>query len=62
MNNMGFTWLRAQTINQGSSSIEPTNSVLEAEALGLKEAIVQLNRLNYKKVILVEDNSELYNN
>ncbi|EFH56964.1 hypothetical protein ARALYDRAFT_901234 [Arabidopsis lyrata subsp. lyrata] len=42
------------------SSIDPVNSVLEAEAIALKESILQLKRLNYKDVIFCGDSRTLY--
>lgn len=42
-----------QCLLQGSSAIEPTNSVLETEAIALKEALLQIKRLNYRGVTLI---------
>ncbi|KAG7614955.1 Ribonuclease H domain [Arabidopsis thaliana x Arabidopsis arenosa] len=39
-------------ILKGCSSIEPTNSALEAEAIALKEALLQVKCLQYQDVIL----------
>ncbi|KAG7557763.1 Zinc knuckle CX2CX4HX4C [Arabidopsis suecica] len=47
-------------ILRGSASIEPTNNVLEAETIALKEAILQLRRLNYCNVTFCGDSISLY--
>ncbi|KAG7563602.1 Ribonuclease H-like superfamily, partial [Arabidopsis suecica] len=49
-----------QCLLQGSSSIEPTNSVLETEAIALKEALLQIKRLNYRGVTFCGDSLTLY--
>ena len=45
---------------KSSSSIEPTHSVLEAEATTLFEAILQVKRLNYRHITFDGDSSALY--
>ncbi|KAG7563755.1 Endonuclease/exonuclease/phosphatase superfamily [Arabidopsis suecica] len=45
---------------KGSSSIEPTHSALEAEAIALREALLHLKRLNYHNVIFCGDSQSLY--
>ncbi|KAG7557063.1 Ribonuclease H-like superfamily [Arabidopsis suecica] len=47
-------------ILKGSASMEATHSVLEAEALALREALVQLKRLNYQNVTFCGDSISLY--
>lgn len=47
-------------ILQGSASIEPTNIVLEAETIALKEAILQLRRLSYCNVTFCGDSISLF--
>ncbi|KAG7572532.1 Reverse transcriptase domain [Arabidopsis suecica] len=45
---------------KGSSSIEPTNTVIEAEAQALLEAVLQIKRLNYHQVTFCGDSTSLY--
>ncbi|EFH62608.1 hypothetical protein ARALYDRAFT_892986 [Arabidopsis lyrata subsp. lyrata] len=45
---------------KGSASLEPTQSVLEAEALALREALIHLKRLNYQNVTFCGDSHSLY--
>lgn len=40
-------------IMQGSSAIEPTNSVFEAEAMEMLLAVQHLHRLHYKEVLIL---------
>ncbi|CAL9229140.1 unnamed protein product, partial [Arabidopsis halleri] len=60
----GIDWIllnsQRRCILRGFSSIEPTHSVLEAEAIALREAIFQLRRLNYSDVIFCGDSRLLY--
>ncbi|CAN6838323.1 unnamed protein product [Brassica oleracea] len=42
---------------QGNSSLDPTNSSLEAEAIALLTAVQQLGRLSYKHAKEIEDNN-----
>ncbi|EFH62139.1 hypothetical protein ARALYDRAFT_899583 [Arabidopsis lyrata subsp. lyrata] len=49
-----------QCLIKGSSSIEPTSSALETEALALREAILQIKRLNYCDVTFCGDSKILY--
>ncbi|CAE5958045.1 unnamed protein product [Arabidopsis arenosa] len=44
----------------GSSSTDPTSSALEAEAVALREAILQLKKLNYQQVTFCGDSLTLY--
>lgn len=54
---VGIGWLLPKSdhrmILQGSSSIEATSTVLETETLALNEAVIQINRLKYKRVNLL---------
>ncbi|XP_020872418.1 uncharacterized protein LOC110226122 [Arabidopsis lyrata subsp. lyrata] len=52
---------KGRCILKGSSSIDPTNSALEAEAIALREALFQIKRLNYQNVTFYGDSSTLYN-
>ncbi|XP_023633818.1 uncharacterized protein LOC111829312 [Capsella rubella] len=45
---------------KGSSSIDPTMTALEAETIALREAILQVKRLNYYPVIFCGDSKILY--
>ncbi|KAG7594035.1 Reverse transcriptase domain [Arabidopsis thaliana x Arabidopsis arenosa] len=44
----------------GSASTNPTSSALEAEAVALREAILQLKKLNYQQVTFCGDSLTLY--
>ena len=60
----GIGWIlldnQGRSLLKGSSSIEPINSVLEAEAEALTTAVLQLKRLNYRYVIFCGDSSTIY--
>ncbi|KAG7583573.1 hypothetical protein ISN44_As08g030850 [Arabidopsis suecica] len=60
----GIGWIllnpQRRIILRGSSSIEPTDSALEAEAHALREALFHLRRLNYTNVIFCGDSRLLY--
>ncbi|KAH0938538.1 hypothetical protein HID58_005999, partial [Brassica napus] len=45
---------------QGSAALTPTNSELEAEAIAMKSAVQQLNRLAYTNVLMLGDCTELF--
>ncbi|XP_010502015.1 PREDICTED: uncharacterized protein LOC104779362 [Camelina sativa] len=47
-------------ILKGSSAIEPTCSPLETEAIALREALIQVKRLNYQPVTFCGDSRVLY--
>ncbi|KAG7599644.1 hypothetical protein ISN44_As06g038180 [Arabidopsis suecica] len=47
-------------ILKGSASMEATNSVLEAEAIALREALIQMKRLNYHNVTFCGDSLALF--
>lgn len=47
-------------IFKGSSSIDHAGSVIETEAIALREALLQLRRLSYRNVTLSGDSSTLY--
>lgn len=62
----GIGWILYDSQNipkiQGSTSTEATNSVIEIEeALALKEAIIQINKLSYQNVMFCGDSAILYN-
>lgn len=59
---IGWALFDAQHRNilQGYSSLEPTSSAIEAETLALREALLQLRRLNYRNVTLCGDSSTLF--
>ncbi|KAG7586565.1 Ribonuclease H domain [Arabidopsis thaliana x Arabidopsis arenosa] len=59
---IGWVLLNPQhrCILRGFSSIDPTSSVLEAEAIALREALFHLRRLNYSNVIFCGDSLSLY--
>lgn len=60
----GIGWIllnpQRRIILRGSSSIEPTDSALEAEAHALREALFHLRRLNYSNIIFCGDSRLLY--
>ncbi|XP_020867748.1 uncharacterized protein LOC110224809 isoform X4 [Arabidopsis lyrata subsp. lyrata] len=61
---IGVGWMLHDSLGryilQGSASLEPTQSVLEAEALALREALIHLKRLNYQNVTFCGDSYSLY--
>ncbi|XP_010507174.1 PREDICTED: uncharacterized protein LOC104783756 [Camelina sativa] len=60
----GIGWTLPNTqgkcILKGSSSIEPTNSALEAEAIAIKEALLQIRHLDYYPVVFCGDSKTIY--
>ncbi|KAG7547813.1 Ribonuclease H domain [Arabidopsis suecica] len=62
--NAGIGWALAdgsgKYLLKGSSSIAPTTSALEAEAIALLEAVLQLRRLNYQNITFCGDSASLY--
>ncbi|CAH8256052.1 unnamed protein product [Arabidopsis lyrata] len=62
--NAGIGWIltdaQGRKLLKGSSAIDPTNSVLEAEAIALSQAVFQIKRLNYKHVVFSGDSASLY--
>ncbi|KAG7594163.1 Ribonuclease H-like superfamily, partial [Arabidopsis thaliana x Arabidopsis arenosa] len=60
----GIGWIlvdaHGKHLIKGSSSIEPTNTALEAEAKALLEAVLQVKRLNYHQVTFCGDSTSLY--
>lgn len=61
---VGIGWTlhdsQGRLIIQGSASLDSTNSVLEAEALALKEALLHMRRLNYHNVTFCGDSLTLF--
>lgn len=51
---------QGQCLLKGSSSIEPANSAVETEAIALREALLQMKRLNYDSVVFCGDSLMLY--
>jgi len=51
----GIRWglfnAQGRCLLKGSTSIEPTNSALDMEAIALREALLQMRRVSYQKVI-----------
>lgn len=60
----GIGWVlynpQGSRVLRGFSAIDPVNSVLEAEAITLKEALYHLRRLNYNDVTFCGDSITLY--
>ncbi|CAL9235153.1 unnamed protein product, partial [Arabidopsis halleri] len=51
---------QGQCLLKGSSSIEPVNSAVETEAIALREALLQMKRLNYDSVVFCGDSLMIY--
>ncbi|EFH62142.1 hypothetical protein ARALYDRAFT_343019 [Arabidopsis lyrata subsp. lyrata] len=62
--NAGIGWslhdIHGRCIIKSYSSVEPTSSVLETEAIALRQALFQLKRLNYRQVTFCGDSATLY--
>lgn len=62
--NAGIGWAlfnaAGHCIIKGSFSIEPAYSALETEAIALREALLQIKRLNYQDVTFYGDSATLY--
>ncbi|CAE6132178.1 unnamed protein product [Arabidopsis arenosa] len=61
---IGIGWTlhdsQGRLIIRGSTSLGPTDTVLEAEAIALKEALLQMRRLNYHNVTFCGDSFTLF--
>lgn len=62
--NAGICWIlydrQGMSILKGSASIMATDSALEAEAIALREALLQMKKLGYENITFCGDSEQLY--